>query len=84
MASITHSEDFVPKRFRLALPAQHAAGEFVRLYRRLTSAFEARRERELERDNARLLARSGMRLTDSIEREMMERVLASSGWRTPQ
>jgi hypothetical protein len=81
MASITHSADFTPGRLRPATSTQHPVG-LGRLYRRLVGALEARRQREVERDNARLLARHGMRITDSFEREMMDRVFASD-WRPP-
>ena len=41
-----------------------------KLGRRLNEAFEAPRRREVERKIARVLALSGGRLTDSVEREI--------------
>ena len=53
------------------------------LARRVTGALEAQRRREVDREIGRLLARSGGRLTDSMEREIMEKVFASD-WSLPQ
>jgi hypothetical protein len=53
------------------------------LARRLTHALEAQRRSEVDREIARLLARSGGRLTDSLEREIMQKVFASD-WSLPQ
>ena len=41
------------------------------------------RQREVDREIARVLARSGGRITDSMEREMMRKALASD-WSLPQ
>jgi hypothetical protein len=55
-----------------------------RLARRLTDALvEAQRRRDVDREIARLLAQSGGRLTDSLEREIMQKVFASD-WSLPQ
>jgi hypothetical protein len=54
-----------------------------RLARRLTDAFAAQRRSEVERKIARLLASSGGRLTDSLEREIMQKVFGSD-WSLPQ
>jgi hypothetical protein len=53
------------------------------LARRLTGALEARRRSEVDREIADLLAQSGGRLTDSLEREIMQTVFASD-WSLPQ
>jgi enoyl-CoA hydratase len=50
-----------------------------RLARRLNDALGAQRWREVDREIARLLAQSGGRLTDSLEREIMRKVFASDG-----
>ena len=55
----------------------------ARLASRLSNAPAAQRQREVDQEIARLLARSGGRLTDSMEREMMEKALASD-WSLPQ
>jgi hypothetical protein len=54
-----------------------------RLARRLTDALEAQRRREVDREIARLLACSGGRLTDSLEREIVRKVFASE-WSLPE
>jgi hypothetical protein len=56
-----------------------AGAKLKGLARRLTDALEAQRRREVDREIARLLAQSGGRLTDSLEREIMRMSLAS-GW----
>jgi len=83
MASITHIGD-------LGLFGNHAApvaagigAKLAGLARRLSDALDAGRRSELEREIARLLAQSGGRLTDSVEREIMQKVFASD-WRLPQ
>ena len=55
----------------------------VGLGRHLTDALEARRRSEIDREIARLLAQSRGRLTDSMEREIMQKVFASD-WSLPQ
>ena len=54
-----------------------------RLARRLTDVVEAPRRREVDREAARLMAQSGGRLTDSMEREIFRKVFASD-WSLPQ
>jgi hypothetical protein len=55
-----------------------------RLARRLTDALvEGQRRRDVDWEIARLLARCGGRLTDSLEREIMQKVFASD-WSLPQ
>jgi hypothetical protein len=83
MASITHIGDF-------GLFGNHAApvttgigAKLAGLARRVSDALDARRQSEFEREIARLLAQSGGRLTDSVEREIMQKVFASD-WRLPQ
>jgi hypothetical protein len=49
----------------------------------VTGALEAQRRREVDREIGRLLARSGGRITDSMEREIMQKVFASD-WSLPQ
>jgi hypothetical protein len=49
----------------------------------MSDAPAAQRQREVDREIALVLARSGGRITDSMEREMMEKALASD-WRLPQ
>jgi site-specific recombinase XerC len=47
--------------------------------RRILDAFVESRQRQADKDMARFIVRSGGRLTDDIERRMMNR-LTSSGW----
>ena len=82
MACTTYSEDFDPGGDRPAPVANGVGAKLRRLARRLTDALEAQHRREVDREIARLLARSGGRLTDSLEREIMQKVLASD-WSPP-
>ena len=54
-----------------------------RLARCLSFALKAQRRSQVDREFARLLAQSGGRLTDSVEREIMQKVFASD-WSLPQ
>ena len=71
MACTTHNGDFSLCGDRTAPVANGVGGKLARLARRLSDAFAAQRQREVDREIARVLARSGGRLTDSMEREMM-------------
>ena len=67
-----------------AVPVANGVGaKLKRLARRLTDAVEAPRRTEVDREAARLLAESGGRLTDSMEREIFRKVFASD-WSLPQ
>jgi hypothetical protein len=83
MAWVTHSGDFGLCGGRTAPVANGLGAKLRRLARRLTDALEAKRRREVDREIARLLAQSGGRLTDSLEREIMRKVFASD-WSLPQ
>jgi hypothetical protein len=83
MAYTTHSGDFGLSGDCTAPIANGIGAKLARLARRLSDAPAAQRQREIDREIALLLARSGGRITDSFEREMMEKTLASD-WRTPQ
>ncbi len=83
MACTTHSGDFGLCCDRTAPVANGVGAKLKRLARRLTDALEARRQSEVDREIARLLAHSGGRLTDSLEREIMRKVFASD-WSLPQ
>jgi hypothetical protein len=80
MASATHSGDFGPYGERAA---NGVGAKLKRVAHRLTDALEAQRRRDADREIARLLAQSGGRLTDSLEREIMQKVFASD-WSLPQ
>jgi hypothetical protein len=83
MAYTTHSQDFGGCSGRTAPVANGVVPKLMRLARRLTGGLAAQRQREIDREMGRLLARSGGRITDSMEREMMRRALASD-WSLPE
>ena len=82
MAYAAHSRDFGLSGDRTAPVANGIGAKLARLARRLSDARAAQRRREVDREIALLLARSGGRITDSMEREMMEKALASD-WTLP-
>ena len=75
--------DFGLSSGRSARVASRVGLKLKRLTRRLSDALAAQRASEAERKIASLLARSGGRLTDSMEREIMQKVFASE-WTPPQ
>jgi hypothetical protein len=67
-----------------AAPAANGVGvNLRRLVRRLTFTLAAQRRSQVDCEIARLLAQSGGRLTDSLEREILQKVFASD-WSPPQ
>ena len=67
-----------------AAPVANGVGAKLKgLASRLTDALEAPRRTEVDREAARLMAQSGGRLTDSMEREIFRRGFASD-WSLPQ
>ena len=66
---------------RAAPVANDVGTKLNRLARHLSFALKA--QRQIDREIARLLAQSGGRLTDSMEREIMQKVFASD-WSPPQ
>ena len=72
MAYTTHSGNFGACGDRAAPVADGVGAKLRRLARRLTGGLAARRQSEVDREMARLLTRSGGRITDSMEREMMQ------------
>ena len=83
MAYSAHRRDLGLSRDRTAPGANGIGARLARLARRLSNAPAAPRQSELDREIGRLLARSGGRITDSMEREMMEKALGSD-WSPPQ
>ena len=77
MAYTAHSRDLGLSGDRTAPVANGIGAKLARLARRLSNAPAAQRQREVDREIALLLARSGGRITNSIEREMMEKALGS-------
>ena len=83
MGYAMHSGDFGLCSDHTAPVANGVGAKLKRLARRLTDTLDAQRQREVDREAARLLAQSGGRLTDSLEREIMQKVFASE-WSPPQ
>jgi hypothetical protein len=83
MAYMTHSGDCGVCGGRAAPVADGVGAKLKRLARRLTYTLAAQRQREADREITRLLSHSGGRITDSMEREIMEKALASD-WSLPQ
>ena len=83
MSCTTHTGDFGLSGDRTGPGANGIGARLARLARRLSNAPAAPRQSELDREIGRLLGRSGGRITDSMEREMMEKALGSD-WSPPQ
>jgi|HubBroStandDraft_6_1064221.scaffolds.fasta_scaffold3510783_1 hypothetical protein len=83
MGYAMHSRDFGLCSDRTAPVAKGIGATLARLVGLLTGALAQQRQREVDREFARVLARSGGRLTDSMEREMMRKALESD-WSLPQ
>jgi hypothetical protein len=81
MAHATYNGDFGLCGDHTAPVANGLGARLKRLARHLSDALGAQRQSEVDR--ARLLAQSGGRLTDSLEREIMRKVFASD-WSLPQ
>jgi hypothetical protein len=82
MSYAAYGRDFGLSGDRTAPVANGIGAKLARLVRRLSDA-RAQRQRKVDREIALVLARSGGRITDSMEREMMEKALAAD-WRLPQ
>jgi len=78
MVLVPRPEDFATY-VAVPRPAENAAPK-PGIWRRFLDAFVARRQRQIERDIARLIARRGGRMTDELEREIM-RSIFTSNWR---
>jgi hypothetical protein len=83
MAYTTHSRDFGHCSERAAPVANGIGAKLKKLAPRLTDALAQQRQREVDREIAHVLARSGGRITDSMEREMM-RITLESDWSLPR
>jgi hypothetical protein len=83
MAYAAHSRDFGLSGDRTALVTSGIGTSLARLARILSEISAAQRQREVDREIALLLARSGGRFTDSKEREILEKALGSD-WRLPR
>ena len=83
MGYAMHSRDFGLCSDRRAPVAKGIGATLARLAGLLTGALAQQRQNEVDREFARVLARSGGRITDSLEREMMRKALESD-WSLPQ
>jgi hypothetical protein len=83
MSCTTHTGDFGLSGDRTARVAHSIGAGLARLVHRLSDVPLAQRQKQVDQEIADLLARSGGRLTDSMEREMMEKALGSD-WSPPQ
>jgi hypothetical protein len=82
MASATHDGSFGPCAYRAGSVENGLGARLKSLARPLMGALAAQRQREVDRTIARLLAQSGGRLTDSLEREII-RTVFESDWSPP-
>jgi hypothetical protein len=83
MGYAMHSGDFGRCSDRTAPVAKGIGATLARLAGLMTGALARQRQNEVDREFARVLARSGGRITDSKEREMMRKALESD-WSLPQ
>jgi hypothetical protein len=83
MKYTTHCGDFAVCSDRTAPVANGIGAKLARLARRLTDALVVPRQGEVDREIAGVLAHSGGRITDSMEREIMRKALGSD-WSLPQ
>jgi hypothetical protein len=83
MKYTTHCGDFAVCSDRTAPVANGIGAKLARLARRLTDALVVSRQGEVDREIAGVLAHSGGRITDSMEREIMRKALGSD-WSLPQ
>jgi len=83
MAYTSHSGNFASRSERLAPVAIGIGAKVATLARHLTYALVQQRQREVDRQIARALVCSGGRITDSMEREIMQKALGSD-WSLPQ
>ena len=78
MTTLAHRKDVAPWTHGAAAGG-HIVAVATQVLRRVVDAVGASRERQAERDIARLVAARGGRITDDLEREMTRR-LTRSDW----
>ena len=80
MSYAPRPHEFVP--YHEVLPVQVGRARAARpgLWRRFVGAIFQARERQVEREAARYVARSGGRLTDEIERQITDRLITGKWW----
>ena len=82
VAYMTHSADFGLCGDRTAPLANGIGAKLKRRARRLTDALASPRQSAVDREIARVLSASGEHITDSMEREIMQKLLGSD-WSLP-
>ena len=81
MAYAAHHRDLVPYFCdKASATKSNAEANKAGVLRRIFDAISEPRQKQADRDIARLLARSGGRLTDDMEREMTQRLLTGNWW----
>ena len=83
MTCAAHHRDFVPCFGDKASTGSNAVANKAGVLPRIFEAIFESRQKQTDRDITRLLARSGGRLTDDIEREMTQRLLTGN-WNAHQ
>jgi hypothetical protein len=73
-----HHRDFLPHSCGEASPRSNAVPSNAGVLQRILDAVFVSRQKQVDRDIARFLARSGGRLTDDMEREMTRRLLTGN------
>jgi hypothetical protein len=82
MAYTTQSGDFGLSGGSVAPVSNGIGAKLARLADHLTAAFAAQGRSDVDREMTRVLAHSGGRITDSVEREMMRKAFESD-WSLP-
>ena len=77
MTSLAHRKDLAP--WTHAVAGGHVVAAATRALLRIVDAIGNSRQRQAERDIARVVAARGGRITDDLEREMTQR-LTRSDW----
>jgi hypothetical protein len=80
MTYAAHTTGFQPCVARASSAAAPLAPARTGLLTRLFGSLASIRAREAERTAAAYLARTGYRFTDSIERDLNDRLLGGGGW----
>jgi hypothetical protein len=76
MATMLRTDDTRPLR-GANMPSTAAAGRKTAILRRIVNFLSTWDQKQKDREIERLLARSGGRFTDELERRMMQRAMAS-------
>jgi hypothetical protein len=79
MTHAAHHDNFVPYAGAEDPPKREAVAARPGVLRRILEAVVHSRQRHADRQIAAFLARSGGRLTDDLERELMRRI-STSNW----